>query len=122
MATGTKKINSKIYKVDAKGKVLGRIATEVASIIMGKNKPNFEKNISSSNVVIISNIDKVKISEKKLDKNIIYRFTGYPGGIKRKKWREIYEKNPQELFIKIVKNMISDNKLKKLALKRIKFD
>lgn len=122
MTTGTKKVDLKIYRVDAKGKVLGRIATEVASIIMGKNRPNFEQNISASSVVVISNIDKVKISEKKLDKNIIYRFTGYPGGIKQKKWREIYETNPQELFIKIIKNMIPNNRLKKIALKRIKFE
>ena len=119
-----KKSNEKLktYEVDATGKAMGRLASEVAIIITGKKQVNYLPNTIPLVKVIISNIDKVRISEKKLKDNVFYHHSGYPGGLKEKQWSEIFNKNPQLLFMKIVNNMIPSNKLKKHLLKKIIFE
>ncbi len=119
-----KKSNEKLktYEVDATGKAMGRLASEVAIIITGKKQVNYLPNTIPLVKVIISNIDKVRISEKKLKDNVFYHHSGYPGGLKEKQWSEIFNKNPQLLFMKIVNNMITSNKLKKNLLKKIIFE
>jgi len=116
-----KKNSKKTYKIDATSRPIGRLATEVANLVMGKRKPNFERNKLSNTEVIILNIDKVKLTEKKLDKNFIYKHSGYPGGSKHKSWRIIYDKSPKTLFLKVIDNMIPRNRFKKHQLKNIKF-
>jgi large subunit ribosomal protein L13 len=114
--------NLKTYEIDATGKAMGRLASEVAIIITGKKQSNYLPNTIPLVKVIISNIDKVKISDKKLKDNIFYQHSGYPGGLKEKQWSDIFNKNPQLLFMKIINNMIPSNKLKKHLLKKIIFE
>lgn len=114
--------NLKTYEIDAAGKAIGRLASEVAIIVTGKKQSNYTPNMIPSVKVIISNIDKIKISEKKLKNNIFYQHSGYPGGLKKKQWSEIFNKNPQLLFMKIINNMVPNNKLRKHLLKKIIFE
>lgn len=109
------------YKIDAADKAIGRLASEVAIIITGKKQSNYLPNTIPLVKVIICNISKVKISEKKLKNNIFYQHSGYPGGLKNIQWSYIYNKNPQLLFMKIIDNMIPPNKLKRHILKNIIF-
>ena len=121
MPKGKSTTKVKSYTVDANNRSLGRMASEVAILIRGKNSPDYSPQNLPQVEVVISNIDKVKISEKKLDTTFYYKYSGYPGGMKRKSIREIYEKSPKTLFLKVIDNMIPANKLKKHILKRIRF-
>ncbi|XOU94871.1 MAG: uL13 family ribosomal protein [Candidatus Kerfeldbacteria bacterium] len=109
------------YEVDAEGEALGRVATKVATYLLGKNLPSYQPNKVANVLVEISNIDKVKTSQKKLKDTIIYTHSGYPGGLKEKKWMVLFNKNPELLFMKVVNNMVPSNRLKKEILKNIKF-
>lgn len=116
--------NNKIenYEIDAKGKAIGRIATEVVKILVGKNKPNYTPNMISNAVVTIKNINKISISQKKIESTLIYWHSQYPGGLKTKSWLDVFKKSPEKLFIKVISNMLPDNRHKKELLKRIKFN
>lgn len=109
------------YEVDAKGEALGRIASKVAAYLLGKNLPSYQPNRIPNVIVEINNVDKVKISQTKLKNTIIYTHSGYPSGLKEKKWIELFNKNPELLFMKVIHNMIPLNKQKKELLKKIKF-
>ena len=109
------------YEIDAKGEALGRVASQVATYILGKNLPSYQPNKIPNVEVFISNIDKVKTSQTKLKNTIIYTHSGYPGGLKEKKWIDLFNKSPELLFMKVVHNMIPSNRLKKELLKKIKF-
>ncbi len=112
----------KTYPIDAADQQIGRLASRVASIVLGKSEPDYTPNNIARVNVVISNIRKVKISDKKLDENKYYRTSGYPGGLKEKTWREVYDKGPEYLFMKILRNMLPSNKLRVGMLKRVKFE
>ncbi|MDP2683871.1 MAG: 50S ribosomal protein L13 [bacterium] len=118
-----KQVNKKIetYEIDAKGRSIGRIASEVATLLLGKNKPDYTPNQMAKIIVNISNLKKVKISPKKLEQTVFYRHSGYPGGLKTLHWNDVWKKNPQDLFMKVVSNMIPNNRHKSELLKKIKF-
>ena len=109
-------------KLDAAGKSLGRFATEVAVIIRGKNDPHFAPNKIPSRQIIISNIDKIKIAERKLDANKRRWITKYPGGLKQRPWREDFAKNPQKFFLTTIKQMLPHNNSRTTLLKSILFE
>lgn len=108
-----KRIHKKDVTIDAKEKILGRLASQVATLLI-KN----EDTISS---VSISNIDKIKVSGKKKEQKVYRHHSGYPGGLKEKKFDEIFSKDPEEIFLRAVKGMLPKNKLRKDRIKRIKF-
>ena len=116
MPEATKKI-----EINAENKAVGRLATEVSNILQNKNNPNYEPNKIQSPIITILNISKLKISDKKLDENRFTHHSGYPGGLKRISWREVFSKSPEDLFLRIVKNMIPSNRHKKELMKLIKF-
>jgi len=115
-----KKISSKIriYKIDATNKAVGRLASEVAIIIRGKKMVSYTPHVIPMVQVNISNINKIKINDKKF-KNMHYKHSGYPGGLKKIRWQKYYEKGPEKLFMKVLSNMIPSNRQKKHLLKRI---
>jgi len=117
----TKDTQRNIITVDASRKPIGRLATEVATIICGKTSPLFEPNRIPPVSVVIENINKIKVSEKKLSENAFYRTSGYPGGLKKITWKKLYDKNPQTLFLKVIQNMLPRNTLRKTLLKKISF-
>lgn len=97
--------------IDAKDKVLGRVATEVASRIRGKNNPLFTPHADTGDWVIVVNADKVRLTGNKWDKKRYYRHTGYMGGIKSVTARELLEKRPEDLLRKAVRGMLPKNPL-----------
>ncbi len=117
-----KSITIQTHIFDATDKVLGRLATKVAIILRGKNKPNFTPNLDQGDFVEIKNINKIKITGKKLkDKEYIYH-TGYPGGLRKTKMIDVFKKDPSEVLRRAVLNMLPKNKLRKEMMKRLKID
>ncbi|MFV1956229.1 MAG: 50S ribosomal protein L13 [bacterium] len=97
--------------VDADGQVLGRLASRIALILRGKDKPVFTPHVDTGDFVVVVNADKVVLSGNKLDDKVYYWHSGYPGGIKGIKAKDLLEKKPEELVRKAVKGMLPKNKL-----------
>jgi len=112
----------KTHKIDARDKVLGRLATEIAVLLRGKGKPEFAPHKDTGDFVIIQNIDKIRVTGKKMEQKKYYRHSGYPGGLKSVTMGGIFARDPKELFIKAVSGMLPHNKLKKEQIKRLKFE
>ncbi len=108
------------YKINAEGKSLGRVAGEVAVLLMGKERADFAKNTVSGNTVSVENASKVKISEKKLLQNTHSSYSGYPGGLTKKSWSKVAEtKGYAELLRHAIKGMLPVNKLRARMLKNL---
>lgn len=108
------------YVIDAEGKTLGRLATRIALVLMGKNKPNWTPHVDSGNFVVVINADKVKLTGKKWTQKVYYRHTGYPGGIKEFTALQLKQRNPEKLIQLAVKRMLPKTILGRKALKRLK--
>jgi large subunit ribosomal protein L13 len=108
------------YVVDAEEQVLGRLATQVASVLMGKDKPIYTDFLDTGDFVVIVNAEKVKLTGKKLDDKFYYSHSGYPGGLKETNARRLLDKKPEALIQNAVKGMLPKNKLGKRMLKRLK--
>lgn len=107
--------------IDAKNKSLGRLASEIAKILQGKNKADFGPEKEGTEIVEIENVEKIKIPIAKLQKKIYYRHSGYPGGIKKITMEELIKKDPKEHLKKAVFGMLPSNKLRKKRIKRLRF-
>ena len=113
-------VDKKWYLIDAKGKVLGRLATQVASILRGKNKPSFTPSMDLGDYVVIINAEKIKVTGNKL-KGKIYRYhTSYPGGLKSTTLETLLQKKPELVLKKAVQGMIPHNKLGRAVIKKLK--
>jgi len=113
-------IKQEWYLVDAQDKVLGRIATQIANILRGKNKPVFTPYADAGDFVIVTNAEKVRLTGKKLENKCYYRHTGYPGGLKTRTAQEILQKKPEELIELAVKGMLPKNRLGRKLMKKLK--
>ena len=107
------------FVVDAEGKVLGRLASHVATVLRGKNKPIFTPHIDTGDCVIVVNAKKVRLTGKKVKDKIYYHHTGYPGGIKSISARDLLEKKPEEIVRKAVRGMLPKNRLGRKMLKKL---
>jgi len=112
----------KKHTVDVKNKVLGRIATEIAILLRGKNKPDFAPNKDIGDFIIVKNIEKIKITGKKYTDKIYYRHTGYLGHLKETPYKNLFERNPGEVLKKAVYGMLPKNKLRDKQIKRLRFE
>jgi large subunit ribosomal protein L13 len=111
-------VETKWCVIDANGKVLGRLASQVASILQGKHKPIYTPHVDTGDGVIVINADKVVLTGKKLDQKVEYRHSQYPGGFKVTKYRELMQKNPEKVVRKAIVGMLPKNKLgRAMALK-----
>ena len=108
------------YVVDAKGKVLGRMASEIAKVLRGKNKPIFTPNADAGDFVIVINAQGVKLTGKKLQKKIYYRHTEYPGGIRERTAEKMLEEKPEDLVLLAVKGMLPKNRLSRRLVTKLK--
>ncbi|MEE9414572.1 MAG: 50S ribosomal protein L13 [Acidimicrobiales bacterium] len=106
--------------VDAEGMVLGRMATEVASLLRGKHKPTFTPHIDTGDHVIIINADKVVLTAGKAEKKMVYRHSGYPGGIKSRTYANLLADKPTEAIRKTVKGMIPKTRLGNSQINKLK--
>jgi len=113
-------IQRRWYVVDAQGKTLGRLATEVARILRGKHKPTFSPHLDVGDHVIIINADKIQVTGKKLDTKRYYRYSGYLGGLKSIVLREQLEKHPDRVLIHAIRGMLPKNRLGRAMLKKLK--
>ena len=100
------KVERKWYVVDATGYTLGRLASEVAKVLRGKNKPVFTPHVDTGDYVIVVNADKIKVTGKKLDQKIYYHHSDYVGGMKETTLREMLAKKPEKVVELAVKGML----------------
>lgn len=112
-------INRKWYVVDATGYTLGRLASEIAKVLRGKNKPIFTPHMDTGDYVIVVNADKVKVTGKKLDQKIYYHHSGYVGGLKETTLREKLAKKPEEVIELAVKGMLPKGPLGRDMYKKL---
>jgi large subunit ribosomal protein L13 len=108
------------YVVDATDKTLGRMATEIAHILRGKNKPEYTPHIDVGDFVIVVNADKVKVTGRKLDQKYYYRYSGYPGGMKSVTLRRQLEIHPDRVINAAVKGMLPRGPLGRQMFRKLK--
>ena len=113
-------IEKKWWLVDADGKILGRLASEIAILLRGKRKPEFVNFLDSGDFVIVINAERVRVTGKKIEQKKYYSHSGYPGGIKEKTLKELLETKPEEIIKKAVWGMIPKNRLGRAAYKKLK--
>jgi len=113
-------IRRRWYVVDAQGKTLGRLATQVARILRGKHKPTFSPHLDTGDHVIIVNADKVQVTGKKLDAKRYYRYSGYLGGLSSVILREQMERHPDRVLVHAIRGMLPRNRLGRAMLKKLK--
>ena len=108
------------HLVDAEGKVLGRLAVKIASILSGKNKAQYSPNADLGDFVIVVNAEKVRVTGNKFSQKNYYHHTGYPGGLKTKSFEKMQEDSPEKIIEKAVKGMLPKNKLANQIIKKLK--
>jgi large subunit ribosomal protein L13 len=113
-------IDKKWWLVDADGLVLGRLATQVANILRGKNRPHYTPFFDSGDFVIIVNADKVKLTGKKESQKVYYRHSGYMGGLKETSFKHTIANHPDRVITHAVKGMLPRNRLSRKILKKLK--
>lgn len=113
-------ITQEWYLVDAQDRILGRIATQIANILRGKNKPVFTPYADAGDFVIVTNAEKVRLTGNKLENKRYYRHTGYPGGLKTRTAQEVLTKKPEDLILMAVKGMLPKNRLGRKLIKKLK--
>ena len=113
-------VERKWYVVDAAGKPLGRVASQVASILRGKNKPTFTPNVDCGDFVIVINTEKVVLTGKKLDQKYMRKHSLHPGGLKETPYRVVLDKKPEYAFEEAVRRMLPKGVLGRKMLKKLK--
>lgn len=113
------KPKQKIHLLDAKDQILGRLSTQVAILLRGKNRPDFAAHILNQVKVVVYNTDGLKFSKKKLDQKKYYSHSGYPGGLKEKSLRWLFEKDSTKVFRKAVWGMLPKNRLRSKMIKNL---
>ena len=112
-------IDRKWYVVDATGYTLGRLASEVAKVLRGKNKPTYTPSMDTGDYVIVVNADKVKVTGKKLDQKVYYRHSDYVGGMKETTLKELMAKKPEDVINFAVKGMLPKGPLGRQMIKKL---
>ena len=113
-------VERKWYVIDAEDKTLGKIASEVASILRGKKKPIYTPHVDTGDYVIVINAEKVRVTGKKEEQKIYKSHSGYPGGLKETTLRELRAKKPEEIIRHAVKGMMPTGKLGRQIFKKVK--
>ncbi len=113
-------LEQKWYLVNAEGKVLGRLATELAKILRGKNKPAYTPHLDTGDFIIVVNAGKLTLTGKKMKDKIYYHHTGYPGGIKEMSAEKLLAKKPTEMIRMAVKGMLPKNSLGRQMFRKLK--
>jgi large subunit ribosomal protein L13 len=107
------------YVVDAEGKTLGRLATQIADALRGKRKPEYTPHCDTGDYVVVVNAERIRVTGKKLTDKIYYRHSGYPGGIKSRTLGEQLERQPEEVIRKAVKGMLPKNRLARQQITKL---
>ena len=112
-------VDRKWYVIDAEDVVLGRLATKVATVLKGKNKPTYTPHIDCGDYVIVVNADKVRLTGKKLSDKMYYNHSGYTGGLRERTAKEMIEKYPVEMIERAVKGMLPKTRLGRQMYKKL---
>ena len=113
-------LEKKWWLINAEGKILGRLASEVAVLLRGKKKPQFTPFLDSGDFVIVINAEKIRVTGRKEEQKVYYHHSGYPGGLKVKTLKELMDKKPEEVIKKAVWGMIPKNKLGTAVYRKLK--
>ncbi|MDI6714033.1 MAG: 50S ribosomal protein L13 [Thermodesulfovibrio sp.] len=113
-------VNRKWWILDAKGQTLGRFASRIAKILMGKNKPNYTPNVDNGDFVVVVNAEKIRVTGKKLNQKVYYHHTGYIGNLKAETLKERLEKKPEEVIVDAVWGMLPKTRLGRKMIKKLK--
>ncbi len=105
--------------VDADGQILGRFATQIATLLRGKHKPTYTPHMDLGDNVVVINAEKIRVTGKKPDQKIYYRHSGYPGGLKAISYRNLHQKRPERIIKLAVKGMLPKNRLGRRMLKKL---
>ena len=112
-------VERKWYVVDDEGKTLGRLATQVATVLRGKNKPTYTPHIDCGDYVIVINAEKVVLTGNKLDDKMYYNHSGFPGGLRERNAKTMIEKYPEEMVERAIKGMLPHNALGRAMGKKL---
>ncbi len=113
-------VDKKWWLIDAQGQVLGRLATTVARLLRGKDRPEFTPFIDTGDFVVVVNAEKIKVTGRKLDEKIYYSHSGYPGGLRARTLRELLARKPEEVIRHAVWGMMPKNRLGRKLIKKLK--
>ena len=119
-ATKASDIKREWHVIDASGEILGRLATQVAGLLMGKHKPLFCRNLDIGDFVVVINADKVRVTGNKPKQKMYYRHSGYPGGLKSISLEKMMQTHPTRVIEHAVKGMLPKNRLNASMMKRLK--
>ncbi len=108
------------HHVDAEGKVLGRMSTQIATILMGKHRPEYTPHVDCGDYVVVTNAEKVVLTGRKAEQKMELRYSGYPGGLKKRSYADILAKHPERIIENSVRRMLPKNRLGRQMLKKLK--
>ncbi len=108
------------YHVDAEGKVLGRMATRIAVLLMGKDRPDYTPHVDTGAYVVVTNAEKVRLTGKKLQQKLYKSYSGYPGGLRERPAKEMLQKHPEDVIRLAVRRMLPRTKLGRQMLRKLK--
>ncbi len=108
------------HVVDVKGQILGQVATDIAKKLIGKDKPTYTPHVDGGDYVVVINAKQVAVTRGKELTKMYYRHSGFPGGLKQRTFEEMIQKNPEEVVLLAVKNMLPKNRLRDVRLARLK--
>ena len=119
-STKASDIKREWHVIDASDKILGKLATQAASLLMGKHKPMFTRNLDTGDFVVVINVDKVRVTGNKAKQKLYYRHSGYPGGLKSISLERMMQTNPTRVIEHAVKGMLPHNRLGAGMMKRLR--
>ena len=112
--------NKKWYVVDAEGKILGRLAAQIATVLRGKNKPTFTPHLDTGDFVIVTNAAKIAVTGRKMTDKMYYTHSGYPGGLHQANLQSMLLKHPEKVITLAVEGMLPHNRLGRVLLGKLK--
>jgi len=113
-------IDRKWYLVDAQGQVLGRLATEIATILRGKKKPSYSPHMDNGDIVVVINAEKVEVTGRKREQKKYHHHSGYPGGLRTRTFAELLARRPEQIIRLAVKGMLPHNSLGRQMMKKLR--
>lgn len=113
-------VERKWHLVDVQGQILGRTATEIAELLIGKHKPTYTPHVDAGDYVVVVNAAEVELSRDKANKKVYHWYTGFPGGLRQKKFKDMLQDKPTEVIRRAVINMLPKNKMRKRRMARLK--
>jgi large subunit ribosomal protein L13 len=112
-------VERKTHTIDANGRTLGRLATEIVRLLQGKNKVGYSRHRDDGEFVVVKNIQQIIFKGRKKEQKTYFRYSGYPGGISKERLEELWTKNPAAVLTRVVTQMLADNTLRKKRLRRL---